>query len=76
MDKRGLPPYILYTPTERAVTGNQGIRGQMTYYLKALLIIVRHPVRIGRHPKALEILRDVCCRQFRLHWLRDVAKGN
>jgi hypothetical protein len=47
----------------------------MTYYIKAASIILRHPVTVYRHPKAAEIIRDVCKRQFRLHWLRDVASG-
>jgi hypothetical protein len=48
----------------------------MTYYLKAALIIGRHPIAVGRHPQAARIIRDVLCRQFRLHWLRDVAQGS
>ena len=47
----------------------------MTYYLKAAAIIARHPLNVARHPKAGEIVRRVAQREFRLHWLRDVAKG-
>jgi hypothetical protein len=47
----------------------------MTYYLKAAAIIARHPVRVLGHPKAGEIIREIALRQFRLHWLRDVARG-
>jgi hypothetical protein len=45
----------------------------MRYYLKAATIISRHPIRILSHPKAGYIMRKVMRRQFRLHWLRDIA---
>lgn len=48
----------------------------MTYYIKAFAIISRHPVRVMSHPKVSYILRRVMRRQFRLHWLRDVARGH
>jgi len=48
----------------------------MTYYLKAAAIIARHPLNVARHPKAGYIIRNIVRRQFRLHWLRDVAKGH
>ena len=46
-----------------------------TYYAKAILIIARHPLRVLRHAKAREILVGVARAEFRLHWLRDVARG-
>lgn len=47
----------------------------MTYYIKAAAIIARHPVRVLSHPKAAQIIRETLRREFRLHWLRDVAAG-
>jgi hypothetical protein len=44
--------------------------------LKALLIIVRHPVNVLSHPRAWFILGQVGRVQFRLHWLRDVARAH
>jgi len=48
---------------------------QMAYYLKSIAIVIRHPINVLRHPKASEIVRLIVLRQFRLHWLRDVARG-
>jgi hypothetical protein len=47
----------------------------MTYYLKAAAIVARHPLNVLRHPRANYIVRNVLKRNFRLHWLRDVARG-
>ena len=47
----------------------------MTYYLKAAAIIASHPVNVMRHRRAGYILGRVVRRDFRLHWLRDVARG-
>ena len=59
-----LPPALV--PAER--------RDEMAYYLKAAAIIIRHPVNVLRHPSAGYILSHIAKRQFRLHWLRDVAR--
>lgn len=48
----------------------------MTYFLKAAVIIVRHPINVIRHPRTAYILGQIARRQFRLHWLRDVARGH
>jgi len=45
------------------------------YYIKAAAIIARHPVTVLRHKQARHILTQIAARNFRLHWLRDVARG-
>jgi hypothetical protein len=45
------------------------------YYIKAAAIIARHPVNVLTHKKAGFILAQIAKRNFRLHWLRDVAHG-